>query len=64
MRCIQKHKKNKEVKTSGGYVVLIYCIVSAFFLVKILPRKTMTGKYFSSVQKHLGGIWWQKIVCG
>jgi hypothetical protein len=45
-------------------VVLIYCIVSAFFLVKNPLPKTMTGKYFLKVQKHLGGNWWQKIVCG
>ena len=62
MRCIQKHKK-KEVKTSGDYVVLIYCMVSAFFLVKNPLPKTMTGKYFIGVQKLLGGNWWQKIEC-
>lgn len=45
-------------------MVLIYCIASAFFLVEILPRKTMTGKYFLTKRLHLGGDYGQKIVCG
>ncbi len=45
-------------------MVLIYCIVSAFFLVKNPLPKTITGKYFFTISCTLGGDYGQKIECG